>query len=87
MVQQEPISKEEWQFWKREKVTKAFVAHLLNRRTELLEEWAEGRCGTAQERDKQEGRVQNLKDVVLYIIQDFEVVDLNPATNEVNKDD
>lgn len=75
MVQKEPVSKEEWQFWKQNKVTKALVANLIQRRMELLEEWAEGRCPSDLETHKQEGRVQNLKDVIMYIIQDFEVIE------------
>lgn len=86
LVQKEPISKEEWQYWKREKVTQALVASLLNRRSEMLEEWAEGRCPTHEETLKQEGRVQAYRDLILYIIQDFEVFDMEkPSDSQSNR--
>ena len=72
---QEPVSRDDWQAWKSSKVTKQLVTDLLNERSILMEEWADGRCTDEAELRRQEGRVQKIKDVVMYIIQDFRVLD------------
>lgn len=72
MAELNPISKDEWVAWKRDRVTKALVASLVQRRNVALEEWAEGRCADQAEEHRHQGRVQNLKDIIMYIIEDFD---------------
>ena len=72
MAQAEPISKEEWVVWKRDKVTRFLVESLVKRRNQLVEDWADARLTSVEDEHRQQGRVQNLQDIVMYIINDFE---------------
>lgn len=81
MAQLEPVSKEEWQRWKRDKVTQNFLAVTYARRQELMEEWAAGRLETEADIRRYEGRVQNMQDTILYILQDFQTVEEKPSGN------
>lgn len=86
-MQLEPITKAEWGQWKSQKVTKKLVSDLLERRKDLLEDWAEGRCSSQEEETRFQGRIQNLKDIVMYIVQDFEVVDPETQQEKMKNDD
>lgn len=72
----EPVSKEEWVSWKGGKVTRQLVYDLLQKRTELLNDWSEGRFDNDKDEQITKGRIQELRDIVEYIIHDFQHVDL-----------
>ena len=74
MPQVEQVSKEQWVSWKQDPVTRFLVHSLVKRRNELVEDWAEGRLTSIEEEHRQQGRVQNLQDIVLYLIQDFDYI-------------
>lgn len=67
------VSKSEWQEWKRSRVTKALVAHILNERQIALDAWSEGKSGELGSVTK--GRTQAYKEVIDYIIENFMVAD------------
>ena len=68
------VLKSEWLQWKSSKVTKAFIAGLLNKREYLKEGLAEGQT-RGDEALIDVGRCQALKDTVMDAIEDFNYIE------------
>ena len=69
-----PVSKEEWVQWKAGKVTQRLVHALAYKRMGMLEEWADGRCSDQKHEAIVQGHIQAYKDVIEYILKDFDFV-------------
>jgi hypothetical protein len=67
-----PPSKEEWVAWKQSNTTQYLIQQLVKKRLGMLEEWADGRCSNEMDEQITKGRIQDLKDVIEYILMDFE---------------
>ena len=77
------VFKDEWQEWKNQKVTKAFLKVLFNKREYLKEILAEQGHGTDHERLIDIGQCIAIKDNMNYAIFDFECID-NPKEEVIN---
>ena len=69
------VNKAEWQQWKKDKVTKLFVAGILNKREYLKEGLVEGHLSTHDEQLMAMGKCQAIKDIVTYLIEDFNYIE------------
>ena len=69
-----PVSKEEWVQWKGNKVTQRLIHSLALKRAGMLEEWADGRCSNEQQEQIVKGHIQAYKDVLEYILRDFDFI-------------
>ena len=69
------IFKSEWAEWKRSNVTKKLVQEIFNKREYMKEGLAEGAFESEKDRWTAVGRCQGMRDMVEYIISDFEVSD------------
>ena len=76
------IFKDEWINWKNQKVTKAFLKVLFNKREYLKEILAEHGHSSENERMIDIGQCIAIKDNMNYAIHDFECVDKNPLEEE-----
>jgi hypothetical protein len=72
------VFKDEWEEWRSNKVTKAYLKVLFNKREYLKEMLVEQRHSTEQERMVDIGQCIAIKDNMNYAIFDFECVDKNP---------
>lgn len=70
-----PVSKEEWVQWKANKCTQRLVHALAYKRAGMMEDWADGRCSTAEAEKIVQGYVQAIKDVINYTLRDFDVIE------------
>ena len=61
--------------WRRNQVTKFLVQELFNKREMLKEGIAEGKTSSLDELHQNIGRTQAIKDIIDYIISDFETLD------------
>lgn len=77
-----PITKEEWDDWKRSKVTQEFISRLNDQREQYKEGLADGEATQRQEQDIIIGRCQGLKDAIEYAWRHFDVI--NPKVEELN---
>jgi len=69
------VTKQEWQNWKRDPVTKYLVFALLNRLEDTKDAIIDGHVGTEDERLIAIGQARNLKDVVDYVISSFQTIE------------
>lgn len=66
------ITKSEWVQWKNDRVTRAFLADLKEKRELLKEGFAEDEMGgDVNKMFLTQGRIMALKDTILYILEDF----------------
>ena len=79
-----PITKEEWQDWKRNKVTQEYFRRVVDQREQYKEGLVEGHAENHQERDIVIGRCQGIKDCIDYAISGFTVI--NPTAEETTND-
>lgn len=66
------VSKEEWQDWKKNKVTKQLVSSILLKREILTEGIVEGHIATEEERLIAIGKCQALKDITMFVVEEFD---------------
>lgn len=71
----EEVFKDEWHDWKEQKVTKAFLKVLFNKREYLKEMMADNGYGSEQERLIDVGQCIAIKDNIDYAIAGFEYID------------
>lgn len=69
------VTKEEWQHWKKDKVTKQLVASILLKRQILTEGIVEGQIGNEEARLIAIGKCQALKDITMFIVDDFDYIE------------
>lgn len=70
----EKVSKADWVKWREDRVTQYLVAAISLKRRGMLEEWADGRCSTNDHEHVVQGQTQAYRDVLEYILRDFDVI-------------
>ena len=74
LKQLEPPFKADYVDWKRNPVTKFFMQEIFNKREYLKEGIAEDKASSDKEMWIAIGRTQGIKEIIDYIIEDFETV-------------
>lgn len=69
-----PVSKEEWVQWKASLCTQRLVNAMAQKRAGMMEEWSDGKCGSVEQEKVAQGHIQAYKDVILYILRDFDFI-------------
>jgi hypothetical protein len=77
----ELISKSEYIDWRNRKVTREFVARIFEQREGLKEDLADGKA-SIEDLKILIGRAQGMKDVIDYILHDFEFIDDTPKEEQ-----
>lgn len=79
------VSKEEWVLWRNSKVTQEFFHRVTTNRETIKEGIADGQAETEKELYITIGRCQGMKDVLLYGLRDFDVIDTDsPNEGDTN---
>lgn len=80
------VFKDEWLDWKQQKVTKAFLKVLFNKREYVKEMLADKVQGSENERLIDIGQCIAIKDNINYALYDFECVDSSPEGKKENEE-
>ena len=83
-IEIEEVYKSEWGEWKRQKVTRALLADIMNKRDWLKEALAENKFDSDQERNINIGKCIAMREIVEYIIADFATI-MDNAKEEKDK--
>lgn len=70
----DPVSKDEYNEWRNNRVTKAFLEELFETREQLKEDLVEMKNSTDQDRFVTIGRCQALKDAIDHAIFEFDYI-------------
>lgn len=73
----EPPTKEDYLNWRGTQITKFLLQEIWNKREEIKEGIADGQTSGHDELITAIGRTQSIKDIINYILFDFEYIDVN----------
>lgn len=71
----QPVTKQEWQNWKKDPVTKYLVFALLSQLEDIKDAIISGHEGVHEECSVAIGRARSLREAVSYIISDFQTIE------------
>ena len=78
----DPPTKEDYLNWRSTYVTKFFIQEIFNKRELLKEAIADGVTSGFDELNLTIGRTQSIKDIIDYVIRDFEYIDIEPKEDK-----
>jgi hypothetical protein len=76
-----PVSKEEWVHWKAGNCTQRLIHAIAYKRAGMMEDWSDGKCGTVEQEKVAQGHIQAYKDIIEYILRDFDVIQQGEEVN------